>query len=122
MSHIVTIETEIRDPYALRLACCRNQLNEPVFGTTKLFSSEATGYLVQLPRWRYPVVCETDSGQVFFDNYSGHWGEQCHLDRLMQAYAVEKSALEARRQGYTVTEQPLSDGSIKLTINVGGAP
>ena len=34
--------------------------------------------------------------------------------------AVEKAKLEARRKGHTVFEQPLSDGSIKLTIQVGG--
>jgi hypothetical protein len=32
----------------------------------------------------------------------------------------EKSRLEARRKGHTVTEQLLTDGSIKLTIQVGG--
>ena len=35
-------------------------------------------------------------------------------------YAVEKARIEARRQGHSVTEQPLADGSIKLTIQVGG--
>ena len=36
-----------------------------------------------------------------------------------QAYAVEAATIQARRQGYSVTEQPLADGSIKLTVNVG---
>jgi hypothetical protein len=121
MSHIVTIATEIRDSNALRLACRRNQLDEPVHGTAKLFSSEATGYQVQLPCWRYPVVCNTNSGQVAYDNFEGRWGEQTHLDRLLQSYATEKCKLEARRQGHTVTEQTLSNGSIKLTLSVGGA-
>ena len=35
--------------------------------------------------------------------------------------AVEKSKLEARRKGHSVVEQQLENGSIKLTINVGGA-
>ncbi len=120
MSHIVTITTEIRDPIALRASCRRLQLPEPVHQTVQLFSEEATGYCVELPRWRYPVVCDVDSGTVRFDNYEGRWGEQRHLDRLMQSYAVEKSILESRRQGHTVTEQSLPDGSIKLTIQVGG--
>lgn len=121
MSHIVSIKTEIRDPIAVRAACRRMRIDEPVHRTVKLFSAEATGYCVQLPRWRYPVVCDTDSGTVHFDNYEGHWGEQSHLDRLLQLYAVEKSVLEARRQGHSVTEQPLADGSIRLTVFVGGA-
>ena len=49
------------------------------------------------------------------------WGDQKELDRLMQAYAVEKSLIEARKAGHCVTETPLADGSIKLTINVGDA-
>jgi hypothetical protein len=48
------------------------------------------------------------------------WGKQCELDRLMQAYAVEKARLEARRQGHTITEQSLADGSVKLTVQVQG--
>lgn len=121
MSHIVTITTKVRDPEALRLACRRNSLNAPVHGTAKLFTTEATGWLVRLPRWKYPVACNTESGQVFFDNYEGVWGEQSHLDLLMQSYAIEKAALEARRKGYSVTEQRLRDGSVKLSVEVGGA-
>ena len=32
-------------------------------------------------------------------------GEQAHLDRLIQMYAVEKARIEARRQGHAVLEQ-----------------
>jgi hypothetical protein len=35
---------------------------------------------------------------------------------------VEKARLEARRRGHAVVEQALADGSIKLSIRVGGAP
>jgi hypothetical protein len=38
----------------------------------------------------------------------------------MQAYAVEKAKLEARRKGHTTTEQQLADGSIKLKVQVAG--
>jgi len=97
------------------------RLPEPVQGTFPLYSSEATGLGVQLPRWRYPVVCETTTGQVRYDNFGGRWGEQVELDRLLQSYAVEKARIEARKQGHTVTEQALADGSIKLTVQIGGA-
>lgn len=122
MSHIVQIQTEIRSADAVRAACCRLGLPPPVEGTTQLYSGSVTGLAVQLPGWRYPAVCQLDSGQVQFDNYGGAWGEQRELDRFLQAYAVEMTKIVARRQGQTVTEQPLSDGSIKLTIQVvGGA-
>ena len=120
MSHILTIATEIRDPVALRRSCQRLGLAEPVHGTAKLFSSESTGYCVELPAWRYPVVCQVETGVVHYDNYGGRWGDRVHLDRLKQAYAVEKSVIESRRQGHSVTEQTLADGSIRLTIQVAG--
>jgi hypothetical protein len=75
VSHIVTVATKIRDPSALRLACQRLQLSLPVYGTAKLFSSEATGYQVSLPDWRYPVVCNCPSGEVHYDNFGGCWGK-----------------------------------------------
>lgn len=121
MSHTVTIKAEVRDAEALRASCRRLHLPPPVEQMTRLFSSEVTGHCVQLPRWRYPVVCDLPSGRVHYDNFGGAWGEQSQLDLLMQAYCVEKAKLESRRQGYTVTETPLHDGSIKLTVHVGGA-
>lgn len=121
MSHIVSIKTEVRDPAAVRAACQRLGLPQPVQGTHRLFTSSATGLAVVLPKWRYPAVCDCSTGQVHYDNFKGHWGEQAKLDQFLQSYAVEKAKIEARRRGNTCTEQQLADGSIKLTINVGGA-
>ena len=120
MSHIVSIQTEVRDPVAIRSACDRLKLPEPVFGKVKLFSSSATGWAVQLPEWRYPVVADINTGTLAYDNYNGRWGEQKQLDRFLQRYAVEKASLEARKAGHSVIEKPLEDGSIKLTLNAGG--
>ena len=120
MSHIVTVKTEIRDPAALRSACQRLKLAAPVHETVRLFTTQATGWAVRLRDWRYPVVCHTDTGQVEFDNYQGRWGKQEELDGLLQSYAIEKAKLEARKKGYAVAEQPLADGSIKLTVQVNG--
>lgn len=121
MSHIVEIKTQVRDPMAIRTACRRIDAPEPVHGTAKLFSGSKTGWLVQLPQWRYPLVCDTASGKIEYDNFEGHWGEPLQLDRFLQAYAVEKAKLEARKAGHSVSETALTDGSIKLTVQVGGA-
>jgi hypothetical protein len=122
MSHIVTIKTEVRDAAAVHAACRRLGLSDPVQGKARLFSGEASGLLVNLPDWQYPVVCDLGLGQVRFDNFGGRWGDQNELDRFLQAYAVEKARIEARKKGHTVTEQPLADGTIKLTIQVSGGP
>ena len=120
MSHIVEVQTEVRDTAAVRAACHRLGLPVPVHGTTELFSGEATGLAVQLPAWRYPVVCDLGTGQLKFDNYEGRWGEQKHLDAFLQSYAIEKCRIESRKRGHTLTEQTLPDGSVKLTVQVNG--
>ncbi len=121
MSHIVEIKTEIRDEQAVRAACTRLQLPTPEHKTVRLFSATATGLCVQLPGWTYPVVANLRSGQVQYDNFNGHWGAQQELHKLLQAYSVEKCRIEARRKGHTVSEARLQDGSIRVTIRVGGA-
>lgn len=120
MSHIVEIQTKVRDLEGVRAACARLQLAPPTCGTARLFSDSATGLIVQLPGWRYPVVFDTYTGAACHDNYEGRWGAQQKLDLFLQAYAVETAKIEARKRGHTVTEQTLADGSIKVTVNVGG--
>ena len=120
MSHIVTIDVKVRDATAIAAACGRLTLPAPVTGTTRLFSGEVNGVAVQLPGWVYPVVVDITSGQLKFDNFNGRWGDPQHLDRFLQAYAVEAAKAAARRKGHTVAEQQLGDGSIKLTIQVAG--
>jgi hypothetical protein len=121
LSHIVQIETQIKDEQAVRAACTRLQLAAPEHKTVRLFNATATGLCVQLPGWQYPVVANLQTGQVQYDNYGGHWGEQVHLNKFLQAYAVEKAKIEARKKGHSVTETALQDGSIRVTVKVGGA-
>jgi hypothetical protein len=120
VSHTVTVRTEVRDPTAIAAACHRLNLPEPIHGTATLFSAEASGLLVKLPEWLYPVVCDTATGQVHYDNFNGAWGQQAELDGFLQRYAVEKARIEARKQGHSAFEQVLPDGSIKLVIQLGG--
>jgi hypothetical protein len=116
MSHIVEIKTQLRDPAAITAACLRLDLPAPVHGTALLYSGQAAGLLVQLPDWKYPVVIDTATGNTQLDNYSGRWGNQEQFDRFLQCYAIELARLEARKKGYTVTEQKLQDGAVRLQI------
>ncbi len=120
MSHTVKIATEVLDAHAVCLACQRLSLPTPVEGKARLFAEDVLGLAVQLPEWQYPVVFDTNTGQVRYDNYGGRWGDKARLDLFLQAYAVEKAKIEARRKGYSVIEQELANGSIKLTVQVGG--
>jgi hypothetical protein len=121
MSHIVEIKTEVRDEAAVQAACTRLQLPTPESKTVRLFSATATGLCVQLPGWSYPVVANLQTGALQYDNYGGHWGEQSRLNQFLQAYAVEKAKIEARKKGHSVSETRLHDGSIRVTVRVGGA-
>ncbi len=120
MSHIVEIKTEIRDEEAVKSACSRLHFPSPTRGTFQLYSSTETGLGIELPHWKYPVVANTESGQLRFDNYEGRWGSQEFLDQFLQTYTVEKAKIEARRKGHSIVEQRLDNGSIKLNVNVGG--
>jgi hypothetical protein len=119
MSHIVRLQTKIHDPAAVAAACQRLNLAPPRHGTAQLYSGEAEGLIVQLPGWQYPIVIDTLSGVIRYDNFQGYWGDQEQLDRFLQLYAVERAKLEAHKKGYTVSEQALHDGSIKLQIIEG---
>jgi hypothetical protein len=118
MSHLVKIQTEIRDRVAVESACNRLRWEPPIEGKHTVFSTQVEGLGVKAPKWVYPIVCNLQSGQLHYDNYNGRWGDGVELDRFKQAYAVEKATIEARRQGRSVTEQKLQDGTIQLTIEM----
>ena len=62
-----------------------------------------------------------DLSNGVMDGWSKLGVQATELDRFVQAYTCEKAKLEARRHGHTVRERLLGDGSIRLTVRVGGA-
>lgn len=120
MSHIVTIQARIRDRQALEAACHRLKLPLPQERSVEFYSGSAWGWAVELPGWVYPVVVDPASGRLHYDNYEGRWGQDQELHRLLQAYAVEKAKLEARRQGYRCRETQLADGTVRLELFAWG--
>lgn len=118
---MIEIKTEVLGEAAVRAACTRLTRVTPEHKTCRLFSAMALGLCVQLPGWKYPVACNLETGQRRYENYEGHWGEQKHLNAFLEAYAVEKAKIEAHRKGYTCSETRLEDGSIHVTVRVGGA-
>lgn len=118
MSHIVTFRTQVRDPLAIQFACSRLKLPAPIFGTAKLFVTEKTGWIVKLADCKYPVVCNTFTGEIDSDSYEGRWGPQQKLNEFLQPYAVEKAKIEARKAGHTASEHLLADGSIRVCVQI----
>ena len=90
-------EDPVTDAAALSAACRRLGLAEPVQGTAQVFFTAATGLLIALPGWTYPVVADLATGELQYDNYNGSWGDAAELDKLLQAYAVERRKAEAQR-------------------------
>jgi hypothetical protein len=115
MSHTVTIRTQITDIHAIKSACQRLKLPQPITGEVKLFDRVAHGTGVQLEGWRFPVCVEPD-GNLLYDNFGGFWGVPEKLDQFQQMYAVCKATIEARKQGYQCSEAVLADGSIRLQV------
>lgn len=122
MSHTVTVKTEIKSKSALDLTCQRLNLEAPKYSNEhRLFGDQRyAGYAVNLRNWAYPIICDLDRGETYYDNYNGHWGAQEELNTFMQTYAVTRTLQEASLQGYTAYEEKLEDGTIKVTVNVGG--
>ena len=121
MSHVVTIETRLRDPAALTAACERLKLPEPTRETIKFFDgSEHAGLAVRPPGFVYPVIVR-ESGEVRLDTYGGRWGDESFLGRLKQAYALEAAKLQAKARGHRITETALPNGTVKLTVTAAVA-
>ena len=116
MSHVVTVRMEIRDRAAIEAACRRLGLAAPQEGRHRLYAEQREGLAVRLPEWRYPVVCDLETGELHYDTYRGRWGDEKHLDAFRQAYAVERARAEARKAGAQMAETRLKDGSIRITI------
>jgi hypothetical protein len=101
LSHIVEVKTQVRDHAAVAAACRRLALPEPVRGTAELYSGEVSGLIVHLPDWTYPVVIDTETGTICYDNYNGARGDEAHLRRSVQAYVtqLEREALSTPPAG-----------------------
>lgn len=116
MSHIVKITCQMRDVETLKKACIRRGLEEPVMGSHNMFSGRLHGLGVKLPGWSYPVVINPETGEVKYDNYGGRWGKDSELDLLAQAYEAEKTESWALENGFTVEQETLQDGEVRMLL------
>ena len=122
MSHFTTIQTQIKDIEALREACRE-------MGLELLQDAEARGYgsarqrgefIIRL-KGPYDVALNRQADSTYgltTDWWDGHVEKEVgnNYGRLLQLYAVHKTAREARKRGLSVQRTLRTDGSIKLTI------
>lgn len=121
MSHTVTIKTAIKDVECIKRACERIKAKFKGVGRARLYGSEANGIIVQLPGWRYEIAIDIKTGTVKMDNYGGTWGNMNEFDKFSQAYAVEHTKAQGEQRNYSVREELLETGEIKITMQ-GSAP
>ena len=122
MSHFTTIQTQIKDIETLREACRE-------LGLELLPNAEARGYGSARQRGQfvirlkgpYDVALNRQTDGTYglsTDWWEGHVEKEVGSDygRLLQLYAVHKTAREARKRGLSLQRTQRTDGSIKLTI------
>ena len=122
MSHFTTIQTQIKDIDSLREACAE-------LGLALLPNAEARGYgstrqrgefIIRL-KGPYDVALNRQTDGTYglsTDWWEGHVEREVgsNYGRLLQLYAVHKTAREARKRGLSVQRTQRTDGSIKLTL------
>ena len=124
MSHISTIELEVKDIGILGQACSR--LGLQLMKGQKSFKwyrrePQACEHAIKVPNASYEIGVVKKDGRYelqcdFYDrNIEKAIGKQGGL--LKQAYAVSKTRVEARRKGYSVLEKKTETG-IRLHVRV----
>ncbi len=122
MSHFTTIQTQIKDLEALRETCRE-------LGLELLQNAEARGYGSARQRGEFVIRLKGPHDVALHRQPEGSYGLSAdwwdgHVEkevgtnygRLLQLYAVHKTAREARKRGLSVQRALRTDGSIKLTI------
>ena len=145
MSHIVDVQIELRDINAIRAAVKRlggiwhegktsyawygrsvgdyplpeGVRKEDLGKCDHAFGFPGASYevgVIKKPNGQYRIQWDFwESGGLM-----AHMGnEQAH--KFCQAYGIEKTKLEARKNGYLAQESTLADGSIRVTLSkLGG--
>jgi hypothetical protein len=123
MSHISKIELEVKDLGILSQACARLGLNlVREQHTFKWYGKDAQcDHTIKIPGANYEIGLHNRNGLYelncdFYDsNIEKVVGRKGGL--LIQAYAVEKTKIEARKKGYSVLERNTENG-IRLHVRI----
>lgn len=129
MSHIQTIEVEIKDLQALKNACKRLGLEwKQDQKTFKWYgvNPEKCDHAISVPGANYEI------GVLKNGDRKGYTLQVDYYDRKVtekigqlgglfkQAYTLEKAKAEAIKKGYMVKEHRINDQQIELRIAIGG--
>lgn len=122
MSHVVSIQAQVKNPDALIRACQGKNIpfTRAIGQKVDLYERAVTGdFSMKLPGWQFPLVIDTATGEAHYDNYGGRWGDERILQDFLQEYSLqvaEEQAYELTLQGWTVERQKQENGDIQLVI------
>ena len=139
--HVSAIALQIKSLDALKLACLRLGLEFREGQNTYAWFGQSVGdyrlpegftqddlgkgeHAIKVPGASYEIglVFRDGAWRLLWDSW-GAGGLEAALgpdcNRLKQAYGICAAVLEAQRQGYSVYENPMEDGSVRLHIQVG---
>lgn len=111
MSHVTTIDLEIKDLIDLTNGCQRLGCTVEAQKTfTGYYGQNPCDYIIQVPGAKYQVgvIREGNKYRLSWDDWSSGGLKKVlgeNMGKLKQAYAVEATKRAARREGYQVTEK-----------------
>lgn len=127
MSHLATVQTEIKDTKAVQALCDELGLTfHENKRTHRLYTTQApcAHAISNSNKWGgYEIgLIGTPTGYTlsFDDMLQGCYGEHSigkGASKLLQLYGVHKATMEARKLGYMVTRKAGANGAIKLTVS-----
>jgi len=118
MSHIVTLNLKYTDVQALETACQKRNISyQKHKHKCQIYSNNVDAiFSFKLPGWTFPVAVMED-GEVKYDNYNGHWGDQSKLDSFSQEYGKQIGIQElAKENMFLSSEEQTEDGTMILTF------
>jgi len=119
MSHIVKAKVQMEHKQCLIRAAEHLGLQNLGEGRHKLYGRQhAEGIAFKLPDWNHPVVINTETGEVSYDNYGGSWGKQVELDKLVQRYSIERTKEEAEIAGGYTFEETVNPETGEVTVEM----
>ena len=124
MSHVATVEVEIKDLKILEKVC--KKLGHPVkiaakgeTITERLFGSQTrSGDASLKPQsFKYPIVVDSGKGEAYMDTYGGKRNCIDDWHQVQQGYSTELSVREMQNRGYVIQRKVLQDGSVELNCS-----
>lgn len=118
MSHIQSVDTELRSAELLERSCEMLGHQYLGMGIHAVYNRDVRGLGFKLAGWVQPCVADVETGKVTLDNSQGNWGDMAVFNGLKQRYGVEAAKEAITKRHLPFREATLSDNRIVLEIDI----